>query len=185
VATYVYKPEPGTSAPTLSNSRSSPTQTCEPRCSPAYDSVQRARIALDGAKQGGKRQSETLALNVADPHATGSISDQSSTALPARRSHRCASGTIPAAIVWAALDCPSWFGILAFGRGAQYALLGELAVHVLDRPREGERCVVTGWSRGHDGRKLYGGTALHGATGRLLASSAATWIELKSAHTLR
>ena len=96
-----------------------------------------------------------------------------------------ASGAVQPEIVWAALDCPSWFGILAFGRDAQYALLGELAVHVLERPREGERCVVTGWSRGREGRKLYGGTAIHGDTGRLLASSAATWIELRSAHTLQ
>jgi hypothetical protein len=91
-----------------------------------------------------------------------------------------ASDLVQPEIVWAALDCPSWFGIYAFEPDAQYALLGELTAYIVERPRAGERCVVLGWSRGRDGRKLHGGTAIYSDSGRLLASSAATWIELKS-----
>jgi hypothetical protein len=94
-----------------------------------------------------------------------------------------ASGMVQPEIVWAALDCPSWFGIFAFEPDAQYALLGELTAHIVERPREGGRCVVLGWSRGRDGRKLYGGTAIFSDDGQLLASSAATWIELKPGQT--
>jgi len=43
-------------------------------------------------------------------------------------------------------------------------------------PDVGERCVVTGWPLGEEGRKLYAGTALYGEDGRLLACARATWI---------
>jgi hypothetical protein len=80
-------------------------------------------------------------------------------------------------VVWAALDCPSWFGLLAYEAGATTALLGQLSAQIVRAPRQGERCVVIGWSRGRDGRKLYGGAALFPSDGDLLGSSAATWIE--------
>jgi hypothetical protein len=90
-----------------------------------------------------------------------------------------AAGEVQPEIVWAALDCPSWFGIFAFEAGVHYALLGELTARVLRRPRAHEPCVVTGWAAGRSGRKLHGGTAIFDAAGALLASSPATWIELK------
>ena len=43
-------------------------------------------------------------------------------------------------------------------------------------PREGEQCVVLGWPRGEDGRKLYAGTALFGEGGEFLAVARQTWI---------
>jgi hypothetical protein len=91
-----------------------------------------------------------------------------------------ASGVVQPEIVWAALDCPSWFGILAFEVGAKYALLGQLTARIHRRPGERERCVVVGWASGRDGRKLHGGSALYDSDGSLLASGAATWIELKN-----
>lgn len=96
-----------------------------------------------------------------------------------------ASGLVQPEIVWAALDCPSWFGILAFEPGIRYALLGELTVRIHERPRQGGRCVVVGWAAGRDGRKLYGGTAIYSDSGALLATSAATWVELKDAPYAR
>lgn len=93
-----------------------------------------------------------------------------------------AGGFVQPEIVWAALDCPTWFGIFAFEPNAQYALLGELTANIIERPQERDRCVVMGWSRGRDGRKLHGGAAIYNESGDLLASSAATWIELKSAE---
>ena len=90
-----------------------------------------------------------------------------------------AAGLVQPEIVWAALDCPSWFGIFAFEAGAKYALLGQLTARILRLPAARDRCVVTGWAGGRDGRKLHGGTAIFDADGGLMATSAATWIELK------
>ena len=75
---------------------------------------------------------------------------------------------------------PSWFGLLEFEPGATGAPLGELTARVVRRPAVDEPCVVIGWSRGRDGRKLYGGAALYTGGGTLLGSSRATWIEPRS-----
>ncbi|HEX6307721.1 MAG TPA: hypothetical protein VFZ69_05995 [Longimicrobiales bacterium] len=90
-----------------------------------------------------------------------------------------ASGSVRTEVVWAALDCPSWFGILEFEAGTTRGLLGQLAVRVVRRPAAHERCVAVGWSSGRSGRKLYGGAALFTSDGALLGSSAAIWIEAK------
>jgi hypothetical protein len=92
-----------------------------------------------------------------------------------------ASGLVQPEVVWAALDCPSWFGILEFEARVRYALLGELTARIIDRPRQDSRCVIIGWASGRDGRKLSGGTAIYDEAGALLATSAATWVELKDA----
>ena len=83
-------------------------------------------------------------------------------------------------IVWAALDCPSWFGYLClhpdFSDGA---LLGRQAVRIDERPRLGERCVCVGWFIAGEGRKLTCGAALYSETGALQALGRATWIVLR------
>lgn len=90
-----------------------------------------------------------------------------------------ASGIVQPEIVWAALDCPSWFGIFTFEPGVKYALLGQLSTRILKRPAAQEQCVVIGWAAGREGRKLHGGAAIYSSDGVLMGSSAATWIELK------
>lgn len=90
-------------------------------------------------------------------------------------------GRVADEIVWAALDCPSWFGILEFGTSVRYALLGELTARIIERPPQDSRCVIVGWSSGREARKLHGGTAIYAESGALVATSAATWIELKDA----
>jgi hypothetical protein len=90
------------------------------------------------------------------------------------------TGTVQLEVVWAALDCPSWFGVLEYENGAAGGLLGQLSAHVLRHPRAHERCVVVGWSRGREGRKLHAGAALYTSDGVLLGSSAAIWIEPKA-----
>lgn len=89
-------------------------------------------------------------------------------------------GQALAEVVWAALDCPSWFGLLAFEPGVRWALLGQLTAQVRRRPAADEKCVVTGWSRGRDGRKLFGGSALFTEDGELLGHSEAVWVESKN-----
>ena len=83
-------------------------------------------------------------------------------------------------VLWAVLDCPSWFGLLEFEAGTSAGLLGQLTARVLQRPRANEPCVVMGWSRGRVGRKLYAGAALYTSGGTLLGSSDAIWIEPKA-----
>jgi hypothetical protein len=96
-----------------------------------------------------------------------------------------AAGIVQPEVVWAALDCPSWFGILAFEPGVRYALLGQLSARVIRRPSAHERCVVIGWASGREGRKLHGGTAIYDPDNSLLASASATWIELKDSPRQR
>ncbi|GAA3624089.1 hypothetical protein GCM10022200_02960 [Microbacterium awajiense] len=91
----------------------------------------------------------------------------------------CTAGRARIELVWAALDCPSWFGHLAFHGGSTRILLGRLTAHVEARPAADERCVVLGWPRGKDGRKIRSGSALYSEDGRLLASAEALWIELR------
>jgi len=76
--------------------------------------------------------------------------------------------------VWAALDCPGAYAVHFGERGNP--VLGRLAAHVEHLPHPGERCVVTAWPLGEEGRKLFAGTALFGEDGRMLGSARATWI---------
>jgi hypothetical protein len=94
-----------------------------------------------------------------------------------------AEGRVRTEVVWAALDCPSWFGALEFEAGAHAALLGQITARVFERPRIGEPCVAVGWSRGREGRKLFTGAALYAPTGALLAMSHALWIEPRPEST--
>jgi hypothetical protein len=77
-------------------------------------------------------------------------------------------------IVWAAVDCPGAFAVGAEGRGD--IVLGRMTARVGRVPEAGERCVVTSWPVGEDGRKLYAGTALFAEDGELLALAKQTWI---------
>jgi hypothetical protein len=76
--------------------------------------------------------------------------------------------------VWAALDCPGAYAVHSGERGMP--VLGRLTAQVEHLPHAGERCVVMAWPLGEEGRKLYAGTALHGADGRLLGAARAVWI---------
>jgi hypothetical protein len=82
--------------------------------------------------------------------------------------------------IWAALDCPSWFGHAAFVEPVPKILLGRLSVHIERRPRADERCVVVGWGMGQEGRRITCGSALYDANGECLARAKAIWVELKS-----
>ncbi len=85
------------------------------------------------------------------------------------------NGQVRSEIVWAALDCPSGFAVTTFEK---VAVLGRLTVKPLAAVRPGERCVLTGWPLGEDGRKLYSGTALFSHSGELRAVARATWVRI-------
>ena len=77
--------------------------------------------------------------------------------------------------VWAALDCPGAYAVMAARRGT--VVLGRLAVRVERVPAAGERCVVVGRALASDGRKHGAATALYDERGWLLGVGEATWIE--------
>ncbi len=81
-------------------------------------------------------------------------------------------------ILWAVLDCPSWFGFAALHPHEGKMLLGRLTARIDERPRAGEDHVVAGWLVGAQGRKVHCGSALFAADGRLLAVALAVWLRL-------
>lgn len=83
-------------------------------------------------------------------------------------------GSVRPEVVWAALDCPSYFGGV---RPGTLAVLGRLATQLRGPVRAGEPHVVTGWSQGTDGRKHYAAAAITDARGEVEAVSSAVWIE--------
>ncbi len=60
----------------------------------------------------------------------------------------------------------------------QPIVLGRLAARLVAPVQPGERCVLTGWALGADGRKLYAGSALFTHGGELRAVARATWVRL-------
>lgn len=76
--------------------------------------------------------------------------------------------------VWAALDCPSYFG----GTDGRPGVLASLAVTILAPVPVGEDLVVTGWRHDVDGRKIRSGSAVASAAGDVLAVGDALWIAL-------
>ena len=89
-----------------------------------------------------------------------------------------ARGHVASEFLWAALDCPGYF---ASFQDRSYALLGELAVHVMAKVAAGTSHVIVGWSLAQQGRKRVAGTALFDPTGSCLAYGLATWIQVDAA----
>ena len=86
--------------------------------------------------------------------------------------------TVRPEIVWAALDCPSGWAVFGDPSQGRPAVLGRLAARLIAPVRPGERCVVIGWPRGEEGRKLYSGSALFSHDGELRALARATWVRI-------
>lgn len=86
------------------------------------------------------------------------------------------TGTVAVEHVWAALDCPSYFGL---GPEPPMAVLGSLTVTQHTPVEVGASHVVLGWTRGpQQGRRLPSASAITTADGELVASGEATWVEL-------
>jgi len=76
-------------------------------------------------------------------------------------------------MVWAALDCPGGWAVIAAGRPY---VLGRIAVGLDRMPAPGDRCVVRGALAAAEGRKALVHTTLYGPDGAELARARATWI---------
>lgn len=84
-------------------------------------------------------------------------------------------GTIGAAAMWAALDCPGAWTAL---QGEAVIVLGRIAAQISAVPTVGETCVVMGRLLGQDGRKSFTATTVYSPQAAVLAQAFATWIRI-------
>jgi hypothetical protein len=85
------------------------------------------------------------------------------------------TGEVPAAAVWAALDCPGGWTALA---SVRVVVLGRITARVTSVPRVGDTCVVQGRLLGSEGRKSWTTTSVTSADGTEHARALATWIAI-------
>jgi hypothetical protein len=89
-------------------------------------------------------------------------------------------GLIAPEFLWSALDCPTGYASSYNSESGRFdqtpILLGRMSARIEARPRPGERCVITAWQVGRDGRKRVAEAAAYGEAGTLLAVARATWI---------
>lgn len=79
--------------------------------------------------------------------------------------------------LWSALDCTGAFAVLP-SKADVAIVLGELCASIVGDVLPNERCVVTGWPLGVEGRKRLAGSAVYAEDGRLVALARAVWIEV-------
>jgi hypothetical protein len=89
-------------------------------------------------------------------------------------------GFVAPEFLWSALDCPTGYASSHDRESGSFdrtpILLGRMSARIETRPRPGERCVITAWQTGRDGRKRFAEAAAYGEAGTLLAAARATWI---------
>jgi hypothetical protein len=88
-------------------------------------------------------------------------------------------GTVPARVVWAALDCPGGWSSDLVGRPM---VLGRMTAAVDARPAVGDRCVVVGRHLRDEGRKTFTASTAYDGDGRVLGRAEAVWIALRTPH---
>lgn len=88
---------------------------------------------------------------------------------------------VDAALVLAALDCPSCAPVERIEDLPGPFVLGTMHGRVDGLPVPGVEHVVTAWLLGRDGRKVRLGAALHAPDGAVLARAEALWISLRAA----
>jgi hypothetical protein len=89
-------------------------------------------------------------------------------------------GLVANEFLWSALDCPTGYACNYNQESDSFdkapLLLGRMSARIEARPRPGDRCVITAWPTGRDGRKRTAEAAAHDEAGTLLAMARATWI---------
>ena len=84
-------------------------------------------------------------------------------------------GLVATEFLWAALDCPSAYG-LRLTEGL--VLLGSLSADIRRRPRPGEELMAMGWAGTSEGRKHGAFSALVTLDGEDIAVAQSLWIQL-------
>jgi hypothetical protein len=85
-------------------------------------------------------------------------------------------GVVDPVFVWAALDCPSGLACIPIGR---QSVLASMTADVRAAVSPGQAYTVTAWPIASEGRKHRAGSALHDASGGLVALAEALWITLR------
>jgi hypothetical protein len=92
-------------------------------------------------------------------------------------------GLVAPEFLWSALDCPTGFASNCDPQSSTVdrtpLLLGRMSARIEARPRPGDRCIITTWPTGRDGRKRMAEAALHDEARRLLAVAKTTWIAVE------
>ena len=88
-------------------------------------------------------------------------------------------GRVRPEFVWAALDCPTFFGAYVDVEELPISFLGRITARIESTPMAGEEHVVMSWPLGVDGRKAEAGVSLLSGGGEVLASARAMLIEAK------
>lgn len=88
------------------------------------------------------------------------------------------NGWVRSEFIWAALDCPGYFGLMRPGLAA---VLGRMTAEIVSLVKPGRECVVMGWPLAIRDRKHYAGTALYTNDGSLVARATTTWIAVDPA----
>lgn len=84
-------------------------------------------------------------------------------------------GFVDPAFVWAALDCPGYFGATLGGPRVPL-LLGRMTAAIRGPVRAGARLRVLGWRLAHEGRRHEAATALVDEAGRIVARARQVWL---------
>jgi hypothetical protein len=87
-------------------------------------------------------------------------------------------GVVRDEIVWAVLDCPTYYATTLDGT-RPLSMLGRLAAELIAPIDQGASHVVVGWPLGKEGRKHHAGSAILTAEGRVCARARALLIELR------
>jgi hypothetical protein len=105
----------------------------------------------------------------------GPVTGTTSVAAPWRPGPTLAvAGSIPAPVVWTALDCPGGWAIA----GSAVVVLGTMLGQTLRPVCPGDELVVTGAPAGIQGRRRYAVSTVRTTTGELVAWSRQTWVEV-------
>lgn len=92
-----------------------------------------------------------------------------------------AFGAVSDRVVWAALDCPTYFANQLDGASGP-AVLGRLTSKLVSTVEVGRPHVVIAWPLGNDERKFQGGSAIFTADGELCAYAKGTWVRIAADH---
>jgi len=90
-------------------------------------------------------------------------------------------GLLKPEFIWAALDCPTYFG--SGGANLSKALLGEQELRIVSSVKSKSPLIVSCWPISDEGRKIVGGAAISSQEGELIAFAKGTWIRLKGSSS--
>jgi hypothetical protein len=87
-------------------------------------------------------------------------------------------GDVPPELLWAALDCPGIWALIADPSSdpEEKALTAGMAVTIEGRVQAGQPHVVMGWPMGRDGRRVFAGAAILSGDGEVLCAARQTMV---------